>query len=144
MMNTYEIIHHSEKKIVGIHKKLKLQTPSMSLWGSYYASAIHQIIDQYNTKAYGVYYDFDHKACSYMVGCEAKIQGNQNDELHIFTIPAGRYAKFCLKGEVHHVVPEFWKTLDTFPIQRSYLCDFEVFPSKETKDVMIEIYISIQ
>lgn len=139
----YVIIELPKKVVAGIIKKIPIQTPSMSLWGEFYTNTISKIEGQYNTKAYGLYYDFQETGCTTMVACEVQCEEEQDIPIVRYTIPAGRYAKFCIKGEVHQVVPMFWSKINEIGLERSYQCDFEVFPSKDTEDIDIEIYISI-
>lgn len=140
---TYELVELPEQTVAGITKKIVIQSPPMALWGEFYEHAISMIEGSVDTKAYGLYYDFD-EGCTSMVAAEVHQLQRKNGSIVDYTIPAGTYAKFCIRGEVHHVVPLFWQKLPDLKLDRSYQCDFEVFPSSATEDVEIEIYVSVR
>ena len=147
MIHSYEIVEIAERHLIGSTKSISEETPDMSFWGAFYRSYYHLIPQRVNEKVYEVYTPLPTEKTGYQVAiaCESHYMLPLPAELTAVTIPAGAYAKFTITGEVHEVVPQFWKDLanQQLPFTRSYHCDFEEFPNNETEDVTITIYLSI-
>lgn len=144
---TFERVTLDKKELVGVSSKAASETPELMLWGTFYKHFYEEVQNKLDEKVYEVYSEIatDPFACQVMIGCEV----TEVEELPSITvkkqIPAGVYAKFKITGDVYEVVPEFWKQIEqaNLPFRRSYICDFEEYPSSETKDVTLFIYLSI-
>ena len=62
----------------------------------------------------------------------------------IHTIPAGRYAKFIVKGDMHQAVAGFWQQLWEMDLPRSFVCDFEEYQNSSMDEAEIHIYIGLK
>ena len=62
----------------------------------------------------------------------------------VFTIPAGRYAKFVVKGDMHQAVADFWSEFQKMDLPRSYVCDFEEYQDDNMEETEIHIYIGLR
>lgn len=60
------------------------------------------------------------------------------------TVPAGKYAKFTFRGDVHKDLDTCWQAVPTTPLERAYTVDFEEYPDVvDFADTDIFIYISL-
>ena len=59
-------------------------------------------------------------------------------------IPAGRYAWFTVKGEVHQAVALGWEEIGRTDLPRAFLCDFEEYMDSQTDHAEINIYIGLR
>lgn len=143
----FELITIETKELVGVTSITDLETPDMGLWGNFYKGFYNNVQNKRNEKVYEVYSGFGLESSigRVTIGCELCKQ--EELPLHAITkvIPAGKYAKFTIKGNVYEVVPQFWKQLQQteLSIERSYICDFEEYPTSETEDVTLFIYLSV-
>lgn len=60
------------------------------------------------------------------------------------TIPAGKYAKFIVTGNVQKAVAEFWVQLWQMELPRAFVCDFEEYQNEEMENAEIHIYIGLK
>ena len=74
-----------------------------------------------------------------MVCCEVKKE-SKNIQYMIRTIPAGKYAKFVVKGNVQTAVIEAWKNIWHMDLPRSFNCDFEEYLNDDMELSLIHIY----
>lgn len=147
----YELVTLNEKTVVGLCARTSNRSPDMGaviggLWQTYYQGGIYpQISGKKNGKALGIYSDYtgpDKSEYKVTVGCEADgfslPQGTER-----MAIPAGRYAKFVVRGHVQKAVGEFWERLWTMDLPRSFVCDFEEYQDGNFENAEIHIYISL-
>lgn len=59
-------------------------------------------------------------------------------------IPAGKYAKFIIKGNMVKEVSNFWKTVWKMDLPRKFECDFEECQNMDMLNAEVHIYISIK
>ena len=150
----YEIVQLEEKTVVGQSIRTSNNDPNMtsligSLWQRFYSNGIYQAIDhKKNDKSIGLYtsYEGDSKdAYDVMVCCEVEKVTEVSSGIVSQTIPAGKYAKFILQGDVHKVVADFWTKLWSMDLDRAYSCDFEEYQSgSDMNQAKIHIYISLK
>lgn len=126
----YEIVELQEKKVVGLRARTNNFSPDMGqviggLWGRFYQEGIYaQIPGRLNDKALGIYSDYagDEKAdYDITVACEVNGTGELPEGTILTSIPAGRYAKFIVVGDMHAAVAGFMAeaVVDGFT---TYLC----------------------
>lgn len=51
----------------------------------------------------------------------------QASETAVAKIPAGRYARFIVRGDMKTAVRDFWMELWQMPLKRAFTCDFEEY-----------------
>ncbi|MBQ2581760.1 MAG: effector binding domain-containing protein, partial [Ruminococcus sp.] len=99
-----------------------------------------------NEKALGIYTDYenDEKAdYTLMTACEVT-DANVPGQYEVRTIPAGKYAKFVVKGNMVTAVGEFWQKLWKMELDRSFVCDFEEYQNADPDNCEIHIYIGLK
>ena len=148
-----ETINREESTAVGICARTNNSAPDMgmkigTLWNDFYSKGICESINgKKNGKALCMYtnyesdYNGDYDA---VVSCEADENATQPAELKKFTIPAGKYAKFIVKGHVQKAVMEFWQKLWEENLDRSYKSDFEEYQNSDMENAEIHIYIGLK
>lgn len=100
-----------------------------------------------NEKALGMYYDYENNEkgdYSTAVACEVNFSDGNNNDLSIIKIPAGKYAKFIVKGNGITAVSDFWKELWQMNLPRTFVCDFEEYQNSDMNNAEIHIYIGIK
>lgn len=145
MNYNYEIVNLKEKIVAGISVKTNNGDKEMcskigALWGKFFGEGIYASIEnKVNDKLIGLYtnYEGDFNNDYDIVVCTEVSKENPNFENRI--IPAGKYAKFIVKGGTE-AVGAFWKQLWGMRLPRKYDCDFEEYQDKET----VYIYISLK
>ena len=90
----------------------------------------------------GLYSDYD--ATSYDVTIGMTVSKNENTELSVKIIPAGKYAKFSIKGDVVKDVSNAWNEIWTMSLDRSYTADFEEYLSNVDGVAEINIYVALK
>ena len=150
----YTIVNLDEIKIEGVQARTKNSDPDMtkiigSLWDKFYRDEIYKRIDnKANNKAVEVYSDYEsdfNSEYSVTVGCEVKEFNENQKDIARKVIPAGKYAKFIVKGHMVKAVQEFWVKLwnNDLGLKRNYKCDFEEYQDDNIENATIYIYISI-
>lgn len=149
----YEVVNMTEKKVVGLLARTNNQNPEMSaviggLWQKFYSENCYPaILNKANDKALGIYTDY---AGTHMddytvfVGCEVTKVESLSEPLKTMTIPAGKYAKFVVKGDMITAVAEFWQKLWKMDLPRSFVCDFEEYQNADPENAEIHIYIGLK
>lgn len=145
----YEIVDVEEKTVAGLRVRTSNNDPNMSrsigeLWQRFYQDGIYQSIPgKRNDKSIGLYthYETDvNGAYDVMVCCEVE----SSAEIQKETIPAGKYAKFIVRGHVQQAVAEFWTKLWSMELDRKFTSDFEEYQSGgDMENAEIHIYIAL-
>ena len=142
---TYEIVELKEKTIVGFAARTSNEDPQMGaiigdLWKQLYTPEnTEKIQNRVNAYAIGLYSDYDKERYQVTVRFEVSDAESRNG-FAIKTIPAGRYAKFSVHGDMIEAVANSWKEIWETPLDRAFTGDFEEYLSQED----IEIYIAIK
>ena len=148
----YEIITLEEKIAVGLSARTNNQSPDMGqviggLWNRFYNDGIYAAIpEKTNTKALGIYteYDGDEKSdYTVIVACEAKAKPLEGDYA-ICRIPAGRYAKFIIHGDMVQAVAAAWQEIWSMDLPRTFQCDFEEYQDDSMDNAEIHIYVGLK
>ncbi len=149
----YERVDLKEKKVVGLKAWTNNGSPDMGrviggLWEDFYGKGIYSAIeDKSNEKALGIYTDYAGKELddySVMAACEVETVNRIPKGTASGTIPAGVYAKFMVKGDMHKAVAEFWQELWNMDLPRSFVCDFEEYQNSDMENAEIHIYIGLK
>lgn len=151
----YEIVELGEKTVAGLSARTNNQSPDMSavignLWTRFYMDGIYGSIEnKVNDKALGIYTDYaGNETNDYTIivaaetASETQPKADENN-LVIRKIPAGTYAKFIVRGDLHKAVAEFWQELWNMELPRSFVCDFEEYQNSDMENAEIHMYISL-
>lgn len=150
----YEIVTLAERIVKGIVIKTtneggkSVQDIGM-LWKRFFQEGtMQQLTDRKNEKLIGLYTDYegDHtKPYQFLVGAEVTNKSEQNS-LVCKVIPAGKYAKFSVKGDMVTAVGAAWQEIWSLPLPRKYTADFEEYQmdSEDLTKQTIDIYIALQ
>ena len=153
----YEIVTLEEKTVIGFSARTSNDSPDMGaviggLWQKlYFPENISRITDRTNEKALGIYTDYssDEKGgYTVMAGCEVNsgtgIGVLSSAGFDTLKIPAGKYAKFIVKGNMITAVREFWQELWNMKLDRSFVYDFEEYQNADPENAEIHIYIGLK
>lgn len=150
----YTIVEFEETRVIGLVDRTANEAPDCgakigALWqkalveGEAFKIADANI-DPYGS--YGLYYNYDFSDNSYdvMVGC-ASDTSDILSGMQALTIPAGKYAKFSMQGDVVKDVSDFWNAIWEVELPRSYAVDFEAYyPGEDMQNAKIDIFISLK
>lgn len=141
----YEIVELKEKTVVGLSKRTSNEDPSMGsiiggLWQKLYSpEVVARITGRTNTYAIGLYSDYDEDG-TYEVTTGFEVSDKEYEGCFtIKVIPAGRYAKFSVHGDMVSAVADSWNEIWNTPLERTYTGDFEEYTSMEDIDIYIAI-----
>ena len=140
----YEIVELKEKTIVGFAARTSNEDPQMGaiigdLWKQLYTPEnAEKIQNRVNAYAIGLYSDYDKEGYQVTAGFEVSDAENGNG-FAVKTIPAGRYAKFSVHGDMIEAVANSWKEIWETPLDRTFTGDFEEYLSQEDIDIYIAI-----
>lgn len=148
----YEIVNVEEKTVAGQRIRTSNSDPNMTrsigeLWQGFFANGVYESIShKVNDKSIGLYTNYDgdvHGEYDTMVCCEIN-PFPVPIGVDIEIIPAGKYAKFVVQGEMQKAVAEFWTKLWSMDLDRKYSCDFEEYQSGcDMDNAQIHVYISL-
>ena len=149
----YEIVNLKEKKLVGVNIRTNNNDPNMSddigkLWDEFFNQGIFfKIKNKVNERTIGLYsnYESDFTGDYDMtVACEVSDDKEKPKGTIVKIIPAGKYAKFIVKGHMQKAVYEFWQQLWEMDLNRAYTCDFEEYINSDIDNAEINIYIALK
>lgn len=148
----YEIVELKEKTVVGISARTNNNSPEMhnvigGLWNDFYGKGIYTCIPcKVNGKAIEIYADYeDDENADYtaMVACEVENADDLPEGTEKRIIPAGKYAKFVVRGNMVTACIEFWRELWNMDLPRSFVCDFEEYQNSDPDNSEIHMYIGL-
>ena len=140
----YEIVELKEKTIVGFAARTSNEDPQMGaiiggLWKQLYTPEnTEKIQNRVNAYAIGLYSDYDKEGYQVTAGFEVS-DAESGNGFTVKTIPAGRYAKFSVHGDMIEAVTNSWKEIWETPLDRTFTGDFEEYLSQEDIDIYIAI-----
>ena len=148
----HEIVFLEEKNVVGFSARTSNTSPDMGaviggLWQLLYSPEnFTKVADRANEKALGIYTDYSSdETGDYTVMTAFEVNcGKPQTGFETGKIPAGRYAKFIVKGNMITAVQEFWQKLWHMDLDRAYVCDFEEYQNADPENAEIHIYISLK
>jgi predicted transcriptional regulator YdeE len=149
----YELVQLEEKTVAGLKIRTSNHNPNMrrdigELWGKFLGGGVYQSIPTKKSEnTLGLYTNYEsdvNGAYDMMVCCEVEATKGIGENIHACTIPAGKYAKFIVRGDVQTAVGIFWEKLWSMDLDRKYSCDFEEYQSGSDKDhAEIHVYLSL-
>lgn len=148
----YEIVTLNEKIAAGISARTNNLSPDVQaviggLWNRFFNDGIYASIScKVNEKALGIYTDYagDEKAdYTVLAACETTAEPDDKT-LAVCRIPAGRYAKFVVTGNMEQAVAAAWREIWQMELPRSFQCDFEEYQNDSMEHALIHIYIGLK
>lgn len=147
----YEIVELEEKTVVGFADVTQNEAPDMSskiasLWQKLFEKP-EEIANRTNTKAIGLYCDYGKPSpqdYTVLAGFEVN-KIDDNKKFAVRKIPAGKYAKFTVRGDVVKAVADSWGEIWNTPLNRTFTGDFEEYQDDCDGEIRtIFIYIAIK
>lgn len=144
----YQIVNLEEKTIVGISTTSSNSDPEMTqkigkLWEDLYQGGMKEKIkNKVNKYAIGLYSDYN--GDNYTVTAGNQVSKAENSEFTTKIIPAGKYAKFSVHGNMVDAVSQAWKDIWDIDLDRSYTGDFEEYLNDDWENADIDIYIALK
>lgn len=144
----YEIVNLEQKTVVGISAVTSNADPKMNeiiggLWKKLYQGGVNASIkNKINEYAIGLYSDYSDDKYCVTVGNEVSKADNQ--ELAVKIIPAGKYAKFSVYGDMQEAVAKAWGEIWKIDMDRSFTGDFEEYLNSDWDNADINIYIALK
>lgn len=145
----YEIVTLPEQKIAGVSVETGNAEADMgqkigSLWQRLYGGLYEKLENKVDGYSVGLYDAYKPEG-GYRVTVGAKVKAFADDNFTHAVIPAGRYARFKLKGHVHHAVAQAWGEIwQDKTLERSFTGDFEEYREGTPEDCDIYIYIALK
>ena len=144
----YEIVNVEEKMVAGIavrtsNSSLNTTNAIGNLWKRFYEENIYSdISNKISPKLFGVYTDYENneKGEYTFLTCCAVSEKPMDKRLTVLRIPAGRYAKFTVNGDVNKVVSEVWQAVWKLDLPRSFVCDIEEYQNSDITNAEINLY----
>lgn len=151
----YEVVTLGERTAIGLEARTNNTAPDAQaviggLWGRFYTEGVYEAIaEKTNGKVLGVYMDYAGKETDdYTIFVSSELRTGETARIPegavMRTLPAGRYAKFIVKGELHQAVAEFWSELWKMDLPRAYVCDFEEYQNSDMEQTEIHMYIGLK
>lgn len=149
----YEVVELKEKVVVGLSVRTSNKDANMTqaiggLWQQFFQKGIYQAMpNKKNDCTIGLYSNYENDvngAYDVTVCSEVSKVENLPTGVEMKKIPAGKYAKFIVRGHMQKAVAEFWEKLWSMELNRKYSCDFEEYQGDgDMENCEIHIYISI-
>lgn len=144
----YQVVTLKEKIIVGLSAVTSNSDPKMTeiiggLWEKLYYEGINESIkNKVNEYAIGLYSDYQGE--NYCVTAGNEVSKAENEGLAVKVIPAGKYAKFSVHGNMETAVAESWEEIWKMDLDRSFTGDFEEYLNSDPENADIDIYIALK
>lgn len=144
----YQIVNLEEKIVVGVGAVTGNDDPKMGeiiggLWEKLFQGGIYTMIkNRVNEYAIGLYSDYTQTQYHILAGME--VSKAENTELVTKVIPAGKYAKFTIHGNMVTAVAEAWEEIWKMDLDRTFTGDFEEYLNDDWENADIHIYIAIK
>ena len=148
----YEIVTRKEMITAGISARTGNHAPEMmqvigKLWNRFFNEGIYASIpDKVNEKALGIYTEYagDEKSdYTTVVACETSSEP-KDDTYAVCRIPAGKYAKFVIHGDMVQAVAAAWQEIWQMKLERTFQCDFEEYQDDSMDHAEIHIYVGLK
>ena len=147
----YDIVTLEGKIVAGVAARTSNTDPNAGaviggLWSRFYGEGIYAALPhKVSGKALGLYTDYDGGArdtYTAMVACEVSKMPEDTDYT-VCKIPAGRYARFIVRGHVQHAVAAAWQEIWQMDLPRAFQCDFEAYQDGSLDQAEIHIYVGL-
>ncbi len=153
----YTIVDMPERSIIGPTITTGNNDPEVSqkiggLWQEFMQNGMAESIPSPVLEPYtcfGTYYNYDFDTMTYtmQVGCESGADEVPAGMERIL-LPAGRYAKFEVKGDIVQAVIDAWNaiwSLEELMAQRANTYDYEAYlPGDDMQNAEVEIYVALR
>ena len=148
----YEIVTLKEKIAVGVSARTNNGALDMGaviggLWNRFFNEGVYASVpNKADKKALGIYTDYarDEKAdYTVMAACEVT-QEPEEGAYALCRIPAGRYAKFVVHGDMVQAAAAAWQEIWQMNLPRAFQCDFEEYQDDSMDHAEIHIYIGLK
>lgn len=149
----YEVVMLEEKTVVGLAERTNNFSPDMgriigNLWSGFFGKGVYgEIQNKSNEKTLGVYTEYAGDAqddYTILVACEVTKAVDAPEDTVVRTIPAGKYAKFVVRGNVQQAVGQFWAELWKMNLPRTFVADFEEYQDRNMDDAEVHVYIGLK
>lgn len=149
----YQIIQREKTTVAGLAVRTNNNDPAMQqtigkLWKDFYEGGIYASIpEKQSSKPFGIYTDYasdETGAYTALVACETSDTSHLPDGVTACTIPAGRYARFIVRGNMVTAVSAFWQALWAMDLPRAFTCDSEEYQNGDMENTEIHMYISLK
>jgi predicted transcriptional regulator YdeE len=147
----YEVVELKEAKVAGFAARTNNSAPDMGaviggLWQKFFAEGGYDALSgKVSGKAMGIYTDYENdEHGDYTVMTACVVDGDVPDSFETHVLPAGKYAKFIVRGNMVTAVGEFWQKLWEMKLDRTYVFDFEEYQNADPENCEIHIYIGIR
>ncbi len=150
----YEVVEMEERTFAGVTAVTNNSAFDMGekiggLWQKLYSGIVQEMTDRVNAKAVGLYCDYQQNGdYTVLAGCQIADSGKAEAEkagLAVKTVPAGKFAKFVIHGDVQQAVAESWGEIWNTPLERTFAGDYEEYQEDcDGKSGTIHIYITIK
>ena len=149
----YEIIELAEKTVAGIAARTNNSSPDMTaviggLWSTFFSPGVcTAITGRKNAFTLGIYTDYagtEKDDYTVIAGCEVQADAAVPAPLTLRKLPAGKYARFTVRGNAHTAVAAFWQELWAMKLPRAFTCDFEEYRTSDMEHAEIFIYVSLR
>lgn len=144
----YKIVSLEQKTVVGLSAVTGNADPKMGevisgLWEKLYQGGVNAAIkNKVNEYAIGLYSDYTKD--QYCVTAGDEVSKPENPELAVKRIPAGKYAKFSVHGNMVKAVAEAWGEIWQMDLDRSFTGDFEEYLNSDWENADIDIYVALR
>ena len=145
----YEIVNLEEKIVVGVGAVTANDDPKMGeiiggLWEQLFqeGGVYPNIKNRVNGYAIGLYSDYTQTQYHVLAGAE--VSKAENMELVTKVIPAGKYAKFSIHGNMVTAIAQSWGEIWKMDLDRTFTGDFEEYLNDDYEHADINIYIAIK
>lgn len=157
----YTIVELPERTLIGPSITTGHNDPDCSkqigeLWQNLMVQGLISQIPQPILEPYGCFgayynYNFDDMTYATLAGCESSASKAPED-MELITIPAGKYAKFSIHGDVVKAVGAAWEkiwAMEDIAAMRANTVDFEAYYPVEDnqnteQEADIDIFIALQ
>ena len=148
----YEIVTLEEKIAAGVSARTNNNSPDMGaviggLWNRFYKEGIWgSVPGKVNEKALGIYTDYagDENADYTVLAAWETAEEPEKTKDAACRIPAGRYAKFVIHGDMVQAVAAAWREIWQMNLPRSFQCDFEEYQDESMENAEIHIYVGLK
>ena len=149
----YEIVELEEKTVIGISIRTNNQAPEVGaviggLWEKFFTQGIYEgVPDKRSGMPLGIYSDYAGGISDdydFTVGCETREGDHVPEGMEKRQIPAGRYARFVVKGHMQRAVAAFWQELWSMDLDRTFGADFEEYRNQDVENAEVHIYVGLR
>ncbi len=147
----YEIVSMEERLAAGISVQTGNFDPNMGaaiggLWARFFQEGLYEALPgKVDGKALGIYTDYaGDETGTYTAMTACVVQDDPGVPYTLCKIPAGRYARFIVRGDMVKAVAAAWEEIWKMDLPRAFLCDYEEYQDERMEDAEIHIYVGLR